>query len=266
MQHSQRRPTGPFHKKAKLILPTQALLLGPGGHLVQHRSLADLLLLGRHHQHQYQHQQSQATARLPGFQQVVAYEAGFAALTPAGDVYTWGDERYAACLGRDVSSSSSPSSSSSSSYPQGSGSGSVSPAGLPAPVAALRDLPTGPVVKVAAGGYLLAALTAGQDLYVWGGHPGRRALLAGVGDEPVPVDIGGRDIADVAVGESHVVVLAAGGEVFVIGNNANGQLGLPDKSVESWTRVGLDLQDGQRAVGVAAGPRNTFIMVQKKTT
>lgn len=119
---------------------------------------------------------------------------------------------------------------------------------------------------MAAGGYLLSALTAGLDLYVWGGHPGRRALLAGVGDEPVPVDIDGRDIADVAVGESHVVVLAAGGDVFVIGDNASGQLGLPDKSVESWTRVGLDLQDGQRAVGVAAGPKNTFIMVQKKTT
>ena len=34
--------------------------------------------------------------------QLVAYETGFAALTARGDVVTWGDERYAACLGREV--------------------------------------------------------------------------------------------------------------------------------------------------------------------
>ena len=34
--------------------------------------------------------------------QLVAYEAGFAALTARGDVLTWGDGRYAACLGREV--------------------------------------------------------------------------------------------------------------------------------------------------------------------
>lgn len=259
MQHSQRRPTGPLYvhththvpsspsftsqsrKHIELIHPAQALL-GPGGHLQQHHSLADLLGRQGHHLQQ----QARALTRLPDCQQVVAYETGFAALTPAGDVYSWGDERYAACLGRDVSEDE--------------------PADQPALVAALRDLPTGPVVKVAAGGYVLTALTSGNDLYLWGGHPGRKAILAGVGDEPTPVDMDGRDIADVAVGESHLVVLATDGDVFVIGDNANGQLGLPDKSVESWTRVELDLQDGRRAVGVAAGPQNSFIMVQKKTT
>jgi hypothetical protein len=33
--------------------------------------------------------------------QLLAYETGFVALTPDGQVFTWGDERYAACLGRD---------------------------------------------------------------------------------------------------------------------------------------------------------------------
>jgi hypothetical protein len=35
--------------------------------------------------------------------QVVAYEVGFAALTSAGAVWTWGDPRYVNCLGRNAS-------------------------------------------------------------------------------------------------------------------------------------------------------------------
>lgn len=177
---------------------------------------------------------------------MVAYETGFAALTPDGDVYSWGDERYAACLGREVSEDM--------------------PADQPALVTALQDLPTGPIVKIAAGGYMLAALTSGNDLYLWGGHPGRKAILPDVSDEPMPIDIDGRDVADVAVGDSHLVVLMIDGDIFVIGDNTNGQLGLPAKSVDTWTRVELDLKDDRRAVGVVAGPKNSFITVQNKAT
>lgn len=35
--------------------------------------------------------------------QLVAYETGFAALSSTGQVWTWGDERYEACLSREVS-------------------------------------------------------------------------------------------------------------------------------------------------------------------
>lgn len=38
-------------------------------------------------------------------QKLVAYETGFALLAADGCVYTWGDERYAACLGREVTGS-----------------------------------------------------------------------------------------------------------------------------------------------------------------
>ncbi|KAK7748033.1 hypothetical protein SLS53_001285 [Cytospora paraplurivora] len=175
------------------------------------------------------------------------------------DVYTWGDERYGACLGRDFSSATS-----------------SAAADQPGMVTALRDLPTGPIRKVAAGGYVLGALTAGDDLYLWGGgggggggQPGgRKGVLADiVGDEPAPVDLDGRDIADVAIGDSHLVVLTTGGEVFVVGDNGNGQLGLHEHEyAESWARVGLGLQDGRRAVGVAAGPRNSFILVRQEAT
>lgn len=41
-------------------------------------------------------------AGFPDAIQVVAYETGFAALTSQGHVWTWGDERYQPCLGREV--------------------------------------------------------------------------------------------------------------------------------------------------------------------
>lgn len=176
----------------------------------------------------------------------MAYETGFAALTRTGDVYTLGDERYSACLGRETSP--------------------ASPADEPGLVTALKDLPTGPISKISAGGYVLAAVTTGNDLYIWGGHPGRKTVPADISDEPTPVDIEENDIADVAVGESHIIVLTTNGDVFVIGENGNGQLGLPSKLEESWRRVPLDLKDGRRVVGVQAGTRNSFLLVHKEST
>lgn len=184
----------------------------------------------------------QCVSDLPRCTQVVANDTGFAALTPTGDVYTWGDERYGACLGREISDEL--------------------PAKKPGLVTALQDLPTGPIWKIAAGGYTLAALTTGNDLYLWGGHPGRKTVPADVSDEPVPVVIEDQDIADVAVGEAHLVVLTTEGTIFVIGHNRNGQLGLPIESTDSWKQVDLDLKHGRRAVGVATGPRNSFIIIE----
>lgn len=156
----------------------------------------------------------------------------------------------------------------------------TSPAGTPALVLDLADLPTGPVIKLAAGGYVLAALTAGNDLYCWG-HAGRSPVLAdlfsadesGAGaeadtDRPSPVLIDqGKDVIDVAVGDSHLIVLTSDGEVYVIGDNSNGQLGLPGvSSVRTWTRVSLESTLGtSRSIvtGVAAGPKNSFLIVSE---
>lgn len=179
--------------------------------------------------------------------QIVAYDTGFAALTEEGHVYTWGDERYSACLGRDLTDSATGT--------------------APGLVSDLVDLPTGPITRVAAGGYILAALTAGKDLYIWG-HAGR-AAAAGlsrleVTDVPTPVVIEDHDIVDVAVGEGHMIILTATGEVYAIGSNSNGQLGLgvDVKGVDSWTRVIVGgLQELKGVVGVAAGPTNSFLIV-----
>ncbi|AEO61940.1 hypothetical protein MYCTH_2145735 [Thermothelomyces thermophilus ATCC 42464] len=179
--------------------------------------------------------------------QLVTYETGFAALTSTGRVWTWGDERYTACLGREPSDDS--------------------PASAPGPVTDLDDLPTGPVTKLAGGGYVLAALTAGGDLYCWG-HAGRSGYLDGLSDAPNPVVVDDdKDVVDVAVGDAHMLVLTADGEVYVLGDNANGQLGLPGVSAaETWTSVDLTsvLAEGEATAGVAAGPRSSFLIARRR--
>ncbi|KAL2160870.1 hypothetical protein VTH06DRAFT_1067 [Thermothelomyces fergusii] len=217
--------------------------------------------------------------------QLVAYETGFAALTSTGRVWTWGDERYPACLGREPSDDSEKTAPSLTAWPMLAGTHhhhhhhdhyyNNSPASAPGPVMDLDDLPTGPVTKLAGGGYVLAALTAGGDLYCWG-DAGRaaHAHAAGLSDAPAPVVVGGcgddddgEDVADVAVGDGHMLVLTAGGDVLVLGDNANGQLGLPGVSAaETWTRVDLAavLDEGEVVAGVVAGPRSSFLITRRR--
>ncbi|KAI0096572.1 RCC1/BLIP-II [Daldinia grandis] len=174
--------------------------------------------------------------------QLVAYETGFVALADDGHVWTWGDERYSACLGRPVTHSS--------------------PAERPGFVEELEDLPTGKITKISAAGYLTLALTEGSDLYAWGGRPGREALLEDISSSPMPVVVEESDIVDCGVGESHVIVLTSEGHVYVIGDNGNGQLGLPDSEASSWTKVPLHLEAGQVACGVEAGRSTSFVLAK----
>ena len=206
-------------------------------------------------------------AGFPDLVQIVAYDVGFAALGADGAVWTWGDPRFPECLGRDVA---------------------LSPAAIPGRVTALDGLPTGLIVKLAGGGYVLAALTKGQDLYCWGAYPGRRSVvLQGLTSDPSPVVITAvsdtadatddlveeADIVDVGVGDEHMIVLTARNSVCVIGSNANGQLGLgrewenasgTDVSL-SWIRVdNLSSGKGSRVTAVYAGPRSSFVVVAEK--
>ncbi|KAI2632048.1 RCC1/BLIP-II [Hypoxylon sp. NC1633] len=174
--------------------------------------------------------------------QLVAFETGFVALSQDGRVWTWGDERYSDCLGRPVTPSSS--------------------AERPGLVEELEDLPTGKISKVSAAGYLVLALTEGCDLYAWGGHPGRRAPIEELSNSPTPVVVEENDIADCGVGESHLIVLSSGGDVYVIGNNTNGQLGLPLDEARLWMKVPLRIGEGYAICGVEAGQRTSFILTK----
>jgi alpha-tubulin suppressor-like RCC1 family protein len=140
---------------------------------------------------------------------------------------------------------------------------SRSPADKPGLVSDLVDLPTGRIVKIAANGYLVAALTSGNDLYCWGGHPAQEPVAEGLPCGcPYPVALGDHDIIDVGVGESHMIALTADGQVYVIGVNQNGQLGLDiQHRASDWAKVDLGLHESQKIKGVAAGSRNSFIIV-----
>ncbi|KAI0016622.1 regulator of chromosome condensation 1/beta-lactamase-inhibitor protein II [Xylariomycetidae sp. FL0641] len=178
--------------------------------------------------------------------QIAAYETGFAALLESGSVLTWGDERYIACLGREPSM--------------------TSPADVPGVVEGLLDLPSGKITKVAAGGYTLLALTEGNDLYAWGGHPGRPAILEDLSRNPMPVVVEENDIRDCAAGEAHIVVLTTEGEVYVIGGNSNGQLGLPVATTGSWSKVPPLSGTAHSIIGVHAGQRSSFAIAQRHNT
>lgn len=130
-----------------------------------------------------------------------------------------------------------------------------------------------PIKHVTAGGYTLAALTENGSIYVWG--MSRKSIhrpsqaFAGLCSIPNYCEIdGGKDVRDVALGESHAIALTTDGCVYVVGGNSNGQLGLgssatPGIGVESWTPVELN-QTNQTAVAVAAGPKSSFILTQAK--
>jgi hypothetical protein len=119
---------------------------------------------------------------------------------------------------------------------------------------------------VSSGGYVSAAITVGNDLYIWGGRPGQKKILEQLEGCPTPVDLEGLDVLDVGVGNNHILALTVDHRLFVVGAGGNGQLGMGAevKELGDWKEVVLPLQEGQQIVGVHAGYNNSFLMVQSK--
>lgn len=163
---------------------------------------------------------------------VAAGATHFVARGGGGAVWTWGDARFAACLGRG---------------------GAAGTAGE------VTGLGGRAVVEVAAGGYAAAALTADGECYVWGSGAG--FLTAA----PTPLRLDA-PVLGVGLGEDHGVVVARGGRVWAVGDNGSGQLGLGDDArvarLEDWTRVDVELPPRRTVVGVAAAPRASFLLVR----
>lgn len=186
--------------------------------------------------------------KLPGVHHsgIVAGATHFVALCD-GSVYTWGDPRYPAPLGRmdpDTRPADAPGT------------------GVPGVVYDLEDLEDDEkVVKLAACGYLTAALTKGGDCYVWG------APELGWSGSPEPLDF---NVVDVAVGEQFVVLIAkkddGARELWVRGKSRHGELGLRDEAVkiEDWTRVELSVPLDKELVQVVTGAGCVVLAVRTK--
>ncbi|KAI9777308.1 MAG: hypothetical protein M1835_005266 [Candelina submexicana] len=174
----------------------------------------------------------------------------FTLLTNSGNVYTWGDPRHSS-LGRNPTSSSA--------------------ATAPHLVDFLGGIP---IRKIASGGWITAALSYDNDLYLWGGRPGEKHRIKDLPDLPrkgndeaevklVDID-GGVDIVDVGVGDGHIVVLCRDGRVFAVGRGESGQLGVGvRKFEEEWMEVRLNLGERKRVVGVYGGAWSSFLLVEE---
>ncbi|KAL8777702.1 MAG: hypothetical protein Q9213_007745 [Squamulea squamosa] len=170
-------------------------------------------------------------------------------------VETFGDARYPTLLGRTPSAES--------------------PASVPTVISALDGIN---IAKIAAGPWLIAAVSSEKDLYVWG-HVMKQAigtdysnfdrLLNPNGQNRTPEDVylvdiaDGHDVDDVAVGNEHLIVLTTTGELWGYGSNEYAQLGL-GREVKStqgtWVKV-FTPDEGERIREFVAGPLNTLVVV-----
>lgn len=133
---------------------------------------------------------------------------------------------------------------------------------MPSLVSDLLDLPTGPIQKISSGGYITAALTENYDLYVWGGFPSQPEILKDITSTPMPVDLDGANISDVAVGNDHILALTVEGRLFVVGSGSSGQLGIESVKLCQWTEVKLSLKQDQRIAKIYAGYKNSFLIIE----
>jgi hypothetical protein len=107
------------------------------------------------------------------------------------------------------------------------------------------------------------------DLYCWGSPPKGFQILDELDATPDLVEIdGGKEVVDVAVGMAHMLVLTGDGEVYGIGSNENGQLGLGEEAagegarLAAWTKLDTQVTTGYKITGVVAGPMNSFVLAQ----
>lgn len=170
-------------------------------------------------------------------------------MTATGEVLTFGSPLHARSLGREPTA--------------------YDPADSPSAIPFLGGIP---IDKVAAGGWLGAAVSRDRDLYIWGGRAGEerklKALPADYSDGQTVrlVDIdGGVDVVDVGVGSGHVVALTAEGEVWAAGDGECGQLGAGGRRFEEdWVRVRGDWEGKGKVVGLGCGVWCSWIVVDTR--
>lgn len=191
------------------------------------------------------------TSTLPIFSSIVSLLASatsFTALTSSGEVLTFGSALHPQTLGRTPTPSR--------------------PANSLCPVPFLGGMP---IRKVAVGGWIGAAVSEDNDLYVWGGQAGEAKRIESLpklsdGEDVKLVDInGGVDVVDVGVGSGHILALTGDGEVWVTGDGECGQLGTGSKAFEEdWVRARGEWEGRGKVVGVGCGVWCSWIIIDTK--
>lgn len=194
---------------------------------------------------------------LENMKQIAANQTSFTTLSTTGQVYTWGDTRYEACLGREANIETC----CSSPFVVSKANLSHRPASEPHLLRDLADLPDD-IEKISSGGYATAALTSANDVYFWG-RPGQPEEL--LTKFPTPLDLDGQDILDVSVGFNHLMVLTTSRRLYVVGNGASGQLGMEIEQLNDWKEVKIPLEGERQLVGVHAGYKNSFVLIENGT-
>jgi len=187
----------------------------------------------------------------------------FAALSPSGSIYTWGDPRHQH-LGRTPTT--------------------TTPAQQPGLVTGIGGVP---MKKIASGGWMTGAVSRDGDLYVWGRQPpgvdegNRIGCLPGASrttnmsaeeesedGEVALVDVdGGVDVVDVGVGAGHILALTRDGRIFGVGDNSNGQVGIGEgrgrRFCENWLEVPMGFEQEKKViVRVDCGYWSSFVLVR----
>lgn len=191
------------------------------------------------------------TSTLPIFSSIVSLLASatsFTALTSSGEVLTFGSALHPQTLGRNPTLSS--------------------PANTPCPMPFLGGIQ---IRKVAVGGWIGAAVSEDNDVYVWGGRAGEAERIEALprlldGEDVRLVDInGGVDVVDVGVGSGHIVALTGNGEVWVTGDGECGQLGTGSKAFErGWIRARGDWEGRGTVVEVGCGVWCSWVIIDTK--
>lgn len=190
------------------------------------------------------------TAVLQGITLLGSTATSFVALNDGGTVLSWGSALHPHLLGRHPTKDSS--------------------AEIPHPVSFLEGTP---IRKIAAGGWICAAISREDDMYIWGGQPGGDTLGGRIDSLPewnAGEDIklvyieGGVDILDAAVGEGHIIVLTKNGKVWAAGEGHEGQLGLgvDDQRFEQSWKI-IYRWDHRQVLSVEASGWDTFVIVKK---
>ena len=191
------------------------------------------------------------TSTLPIFSSIVSLQASatsFVALTLTGEVITFGSALHPQLLGRTPTPSH--------------------PANAPAPVPFFGGIP---IRKIAVGGWLAAALSEDNDLYVWGGQASEVQKLDALptpstGEEVKLVDIdGGMDVIDFGVGFGHFLALTKDGNLWAIGDGEHGQLGTGSKRFEkSWVKVSGEWEGKGEIVEVGCGMWSSWVIISTR--